>query len=121
MPGTVYSSVIEWNGARLTGSVKTAARRGTRKAAEWLRGESVPLAPLDWGTLREAATVKGVNAEPIALVVYDTPYAAIQHEREDFRHPKAGQADYLGQPMRNGKAIMYGIIAAEVRVAILTA
>lgn len=121
MPGTVYSGTIRWTGGRLDAAMKTAGRRGTRKAAEFLRGESVPLAPLDLGPLRESATVKGINAEPVALVIYDTPYAAAQHEGADFVHPKDGQADYLGQPFRENARVMQRIIAEEVRVGILTA
>lgn len=120
MPGLQYSAKGTWNGERLTGAVKDAARRGTRRAAERLRALSVPLAPLDQGPLRESAAVKGVNAEPIALVVYDTPYAVRQHEELDYQHTD-GQAKYLEQPLTDNSAELMAIIVKEVRVGILNA
>lgn len=32
-------------------------------------------------------------------ITVDQRYAAVQHNRKDFRHPRGGQAEYLSQPL----------------------
>ena len=58
------------------------------------------LAPLRYGHLRESETfdVASVGATIRATIWFGgmaAPYAEIQHEREDFKHPKAGTHHYL--------------------------
>lgn len=108
---------LEWKGGKMGANVKKAARTGTRKAAERLKALAIPKTPIRDGVLRESASVKGVNAEPIALVVFDTPYAAAQHEHEEYHHDE-GQAHYLSEPLQENGRQLQGIIANEIREAL---
>lgn len=110
-----YESRVEWKGPKMTAAVKSGGRAGVRKGGEFLKSKAVPLAPLDWGPLRESATVKLINAEPVAYVVFDTEYAKIQHERTDFNHTE-GQSHYLSQPLEENAKQIQGIIGEEMRV-----
>lgn len=120
MAGAHYSSKLTWNGPKVTGAIKTGARAGVRKAGEYLLTQAVPKAPKDSGALRASGRVSGVNAEPIALVSFNTPYAVIQHENETYHHDD-GQAKYLEEPLVQESATMTQIVATAVREAILGA
>ena len=110
----------EWNGHKITAKLKTAGRRGTRAAGNRLKALAVPLTPLDRGPLRKAYSVKGVNQEPVALVIVDSPYAVRQHEELDYNHTN-GQAKYLEQPLTDNRNELMGIIAQHMREAITDA
>lgn len=88
-----------WDGdlvkARIAGNAADALNHG----AELLRGDSVPLAPMDRGPLRGSAQVTPATPESLtAHVSYDTPYAARQHEELDWHH-EDGQAKFLEAPL----------------------
>jgi hypothetical protein len=114
MVGMKYTANMVWKGPQFDRAQRDAGRKGTRAAGEFLLAQSVPLAPKDTGALRSSGTVKGVNAEPVALVIFDTPYAVIQHEAEEYHHDD-GQAKYLEQPMVEYDATMKQIIAQALR------
>ena len=120
-----YSASVQWEGDRVTRAVGDAAARGVNKAAEYLRALSVALAPIDTGALRNSATVRPATpALASAAVVFDTPYAARQHEELDYVHTAgrdgtpAGQAKYLEQPLNEHRATLQAMIATELRHAI---
>jgi hypothetical protein len=86
-----------------------AARDFVIKAANGLLAQAVPLAPIETGTLRGSA----VGPDPEtgehfierddyveAMVSFNTPYAARQHEELEWKHPRGGQAKYLEQPYK---------------------
>jgi hypothetical protein len=80
-----------------------AARNALRLSAEHLLGEAQRDAPLDTGALRASGDIVyreqpdgGMTAE----VQFNTPYAAVQHERVDYVHPRAGRAKYLETPLK---------------------
>lgn len=102
---------VEWNGniakAMITGNAAEALNVG----AELLRGESVPLAPIDRGPLRASAQVTpATRGNLTAHVSYDTPYAARQHEELDWHHDE-GQAKYLEQPLNDSAGKIQQAIA----------
>lgn len=109
-----YEPNLVWRGPAFDRAQRDSGRRGVRAAGEHLLGRAVPLAPKDTGALRSSGTVKGVNAEPIVYVIFDTPYAVIQHENEEYHHDD-GQAKYLEQPMAEDDAVMKQIIAQALR------
>lgn len=116
-----YSSSFVWQGERVTAAVGIAAAQGINVALERLRALSVPLAPLDRGPLRQSATIRQATAyRAEGWLLFDVPYAAIQHEELDYRHDD-GQAKYVEQPMNDHQAELYGLIAREVRVGIINA
>jgi hypothetical protein len=63
-------------------------------------------APLDLGPLRASIyadanlSINEVKKTVTAFVVARRTYAWVQHEREDFNHPKGGEAKYLAKPLR---------------------
>lgn len=67
--------------------------------------DSVPLVPWDTGTLRGSQTVGRPQREGTDIVVEfgyggaARDYAEVQHEHEEFRHPRGGQAHYLSEPV----------------------
>ncbi len=114
----VYSSALQWNGGRVTRAVGIGAQRGTTRAAEYLKSISVPKAPLDRGPLRASAKV--IPATPYkaeAILLFDEPYAAIQHENLEYHHDD-GQAKYVEQPMVANQRKIQGIIAQDIAEAI---
>ena len=116
MAGFVSFGVSEqWNGGRVTSGVALGGAAGVTRGAEFLKSMSVPLAPLDRGPLRESATVRPATANTAeAWLIFDTPYAAIQHEAEDFEHSD-GQAHYVSEPMDEYQRHIQNIIATEIR------
>lgn len=86
-------------GKRLLGEVKGEFSRLVLA----LQGAAQRLAPVEDGTLRGSGT-SGVSFQGTELHGQITfgglasAYAEVQHEREDFQHPKGGQAHYLYGP-----------------------
>ena len=81
------------------------------KGAEFLRGESAPLVPVESGHLVESGGVRteGLTAE----VYYPGPYARYQHYELQLRHPH-GQALYLEQPTIEKADEVVKVIADEI-------
>lgn len=68
-----------------------------------LLARSAPRAPIDEGTLRASGHVERevLDAGRREVVVsFNTPYAAAQHERTDYEHPRGGEAKYLENPLK---------------------
>lgn len=109
----------KWQGQQLARRVSQAAVRGSNRAAERLRALAVTQAPLRDGPLRGSAFVQPAEDHgPIvqAVVGFDTPYAARQHEETGWNHTD-GKAKYLEDPTRENANELGAIIAAEVRRA----
>lgn len=68
--------------------------------ADLILQESEPQVPWKTMHLEETGTVEPVDDDPNAVqIVYDTPYAAKQHEDLTLHHPKPGtKAKYLEDP-----------------------
>ncbi len=104
----------EWNGDLVSAMISASAPEALNHGAELLRGDSVPLAPLDRGPLRGSAQVTPATASNLTShVSYDTPYAARQHEELDWRHDE-GQAKYLEQPLVENEAKYMQAVAARL-------
>lgn len=122
-----------------------AAMRSLKHSGEDLLGRAVPLAPIEEGTLRGSAALafivngrrfEGAGAYVAALaeavglarrgalrtidveVSFNTVYAGYQHERRDLVHPLGGQADYLGQPLRENSGRYARALELEQRRAL---
>ncbi|WP_336651609.1 MULTISPECIES: hypothetical protein [unclassified Leucobacter] len=104
----------EWNGDIVSATIDANAAEALNHAAELLRGDSVPLAPIDRGPLRGSAQVTpATEGNLTAYVSYDTPYAARQHEELDWRHDD-GQAKYLEGPLTENEAKYQQAIASRL-------
>lgn len=100
MSGTSF----EWRGDIASAMIQANAPEALNHGTELLRGDSVPLAPIDRGPLRESAQVTPATSQNLeAHVSYDTPYAARQHEELDYHHDE-GQAKYLEEPLVQNEA-----------------
>jgi len=68
--------------------------------ADLILQASEPQVPWKTMHLKETGTVEPVDDDPTAIqIVYDTPYAAKQHEDVTLHHPKPGtKAKYLVDP-----------------------
>jgi hypothetical protein len=73
-----------------------------------LEGQGRLRAPIDKGLLRQSvhneglyrvAQAQGTANRLVVRVAARTPYAKIQHERTDFKHPRGGEAKYLEKPL----------------------
>jgi hypothetical protein len=89
---------VSWNGDRLAKAAKQAAIEICQMTAEDVKGNAVDLAPLDKGPLRGSATVNKI--ENGAEVSFNTPYAKIMHESQNYTPSHAGTGpNYLRQPL----------------------
>ena len=98
---------LRWYGARATQRARDAAARTLGVCGADLQGKSAQEAPIDTGDLRANCSVSPVKRDGDRIEVqvgYDLPYAIVQHERLDFRHPKGGKAKYLEDPFNANKA-----------------
>lgn len=70
---------------------------GVRDAVLDIGARAAEKAPVDTGALRGSMTTDAVviNDEVIGEVRFTEQYAAVQHERVDFKHPQGGEAKYL--------------------------
>ena len=41
------------------------------------------------------------GTKPVVTIGFGVPYAAVQHERDDFDHPKGGRSKYLQQAVQD--------------------
>lgn len=83
---------------RRTSAIQNATNQSLQDVAFEIMSKAQELAPLDTGDLRGSgyAEVKNMNIE----LGFKAPYALVQHERMDFKHPKGGQAKYLERPLK---------------------
>lgn len=58
--------------------------------------------PFEEGTLSRSATreTHWIGDRCVSTISFNTPYAAVQHERVDFEHPRRGKAKYLEDPVK---------------------
>ncbi len=108
------SITTEWDGDIVAAMIKASVPAALNVGAELLRGDSVPLAPMDRGDLRASAQVTpATHGNETAYVSYDTPYAVRQHEELDYRH-EDGQAKYLEQPLEQNAGKYLKAIASRL-------
>lgn len=113
-------SSFEWRGDALAGSVELAARSAALAGASLIKDEAVQRTPVETGTLRNSAKVD-VGAEGgrvRAVVSYNTPYAARQHEEVGWNHPGGGEAKYLENAVTAKRAEVERVIADAIRNAV---
>lgn len=105
---------LDWRGQQVANNIERAAVNAARAGAHLLRDEAVQRTPIETGTLRNSAqaTVEGNEA----MVSYNTPYAARQHEEVGWQH-KEGQAKYLESALLDNQTRISELIAQEIRKA----
>ena len=78
-------------------AVRHGGREGAGQALLILLRHSLSEVPRDTGALAASGRIETYDS-PGGRVVFDAPYAIIQHERTDFVHPKGGRAKFLENP-----------------------
>lgn len=125
-------TTVVFKGPQMIGAQRVGAVRGVNLATERLRGHSVERAPIDLGDLREAATVEDATIaqdNPAATLVFDVPYATVQHEDETLHHTSgahgepAGESRYVAKNYEDAgrRAEYVGIIGKAVDDALRSA
>lgn len=101
---------VTWNGSGAIRISTRSVREGIRDIMQEVFERAVEDAPLDTGDLKQSARLNLNQAS--TSIIFDVPYAAIQHENLDYNHPKGGKAKYLedafndivpGAVRRNGR------------------
>ena len=87
----------------MANELKAGMVQGVSRWTQITLGVAVTNAPVDTGTLRRSAVAvvseSGDTAE--ASLSFNTVYAAVQHEGEDFNHPNGGGAKYLERAVKD--------------------
>jgi hypothetical protein len=97
--------------------MRAAAARGLFLGAEHVLGESNTRVPLDEAALMRSGTASVDEPSLTAMVSYDTPYAARQHEELTWRHAPGREAKFLENSLNAARQEVAALIAAELRRA----
>lgn len=107
---------VAWHGDRAKWSTRAALADGLTEAAQMVQTESLAVVPRASDVLADSAKVSPAQeADLVAAVSYDTPYAVKQHEALGFHHPRGETAKYLERPLIANRAAVGRIIAAAMR------
>lgn len=94
---------------------KNCSRRGTFAALDHLASVSKDQVPLDQGVLKASCAVDVNDDGSAGTVSYDTSYAVVQHENQQFHHQRGRKAKYLEDPVYNSgvQSEMVDLAASE--------
>lgn len=106
---------LDWRGQQVSKNIDQATTNALRAGAHLLRDEAVQRTPVETGTLRGSAKASVSDKE--AIVSYNTPYAARQHEEVGWHH-NDGQAKYLESAFLDNKQKIQQAIAKEIKKAL---
>lgn len=112
---------LYWKGDKVSKVVEQAAIAALQKCGADLQRKSSEQAPIDTGDLRANCHVSELQRQNKSMYVkvgYDLPYAIVQHERLDFRHPRGGKAKYLEDPFEENKGKYEKYIGEAIRNAL---
>ncbi|AEV51980.1 hypothetical protein [Prescottella equi] len=99
----------------IAATVRGAAKSGLHDAAEVVKQEAIERCPKETGALRNSAGTASDGME--AVVYFDTPYAARQHEEVGWHHVD-GQAKYLENAVNATQATVAEVIGEAIRRSI---
>ncbi|WZH52912.1 MAG: minor capsid protein [Nocardioides alkalitolerans] len=98
-------------------AIEAAAAAAVVEVAEDALTEASDDVPVDQGDLRRAGEVLAVSDECAAIVAYDIPYAARQHEDTTLNHPRGGEAGWLRKTFERNEQRYVDHIANAIRSA----
>lgn len=111
--------------ANMTGEGQARARAAAVRAVdlygEHVIGKAQDKAPLDIGNLKDSGTTlpaEMAGNKVVKVIGFNTNYAAVQHERTDFKHPKGGEAKYLEKAMRQEQHKLATFLEKEINKAL---
>jgi len=91
---------VNWFGDDVKKKVMTANEKAITLGLEFIKQESVKVAPKDTGLMEKSAQVTISEDRKTGFVSYDTPYAIRQHEELDYKHAEGRIAKYLELPLQ---------------------
>ena len=91
---------VNWFGDDVKKKVMTANEKAITLGLEFIKQESVKVAPKDTGMMEKSAQVTIAADRKTGYVSYDTPYAIRQHEELDYHHAEGRIAKYLELPLQ---------------------
>lgn len=109
------STSFRWEGRAWLARTQRNAKVGTQKGLEHVLGEAKKIVPLDEGPLERSGKVVMNEGDIGGAIIFDTPYAVVQHENLSYRHLPGRTAKYLEGPMNREASVVLAIIAAEIR------
>lgn len=100
-------------------------RKEFRDVVTDLAAQSSKRAPIKMGFLRASIEPLPITLEKVGNrvrlvsgVAARQPYAFVQHEHEEYNHPKGGEAKYISRPLAE-RAEMYRTALAKAAMAAL--
>lgn len=96
---------------------RKAAAKGLFDAAEHVLQVSRTRVPIEEGTLERSGTTTVDEANLVAYISYDTPYAVRQHEDMTYRHDAGRQAKFLESALTGERDVVRKIIADAIKGA----
>lgn len=109
------------NTRAMKAAVQSAITRAVNVGLSEVQSTAAALAPVDQGVLRSSATVEPVSWSGDQLsgrVAFPVVYAAVQHERTDYNHPRGGQAKYLSTAVEQHEDRLAQTIQRNVKAAL---
>ena len=108
---------LRFDGAPAARALRAAAAGGLYLAAEHVLSLSNEVVPLDEAALQRSGTASVDPPSLTAMVSYDTPYAARQHEELTWRHAPGRTPKYLENSLNAARPEIAAILAASLRRA----
>jgi hypothetical protein len=115
MPTGFQVTSFRYDGRAWLARSKRNAAKGLREGLGYVRAEARKIVPFDTGALDSSSEIVMVPGEIAGGIVFKTEYAAIQHERLDFKHKPGRSAKYLEIPMNANRDLILEKIAAAIR------
>lgn len=106
---------LKLNTDQVAADLHEGAGDGLEAAAEHLLAAACDVVPYDKGKLAETGEADVDKGRLRASVYFRGPYAVVQHENLDWKHPGGRTAKYLETPMHSEAGVMRELIAAELR------
>lgn len=96
---------VRFNVDHAVSVMRRSAEEGIRQVMGDILEEAKAEAPVDKGNLRDSGqlVLNGASTK----IVFDAPYAEIQHENLHYYH-EVGKAKYLEDPFRRNAGKLYG-------------
>ena len=108
---------LRWYGDEVKRDMAAIAADALFDAAEFVLEEANRTVPIDEGTLQRSGATDVDRQALVAVVSYDTPYAARQHEEMTYRHAAGRRAKWLELTLQEQSAAIDRFIAARMRGA----
>ncbi len=89
---------MNFDRATINAIVKNGGKKAVWSALDHLATVSKQQVPLDTGVLMNSCAVSVSDDGSQGTVSYDTPYAVVQHERQNYNHQRGRKAKYLEGP-----------------------